>query len=74
MRLQLMGKTMHLSTLTIAERERLAYIEGFTEAANLLARLDDCHEALARAMADYDCMKTDLEWHRRRLAALGDLC
>lgn len=32
---------MLLSTLTLAERERLAYIEGYTEAAHLLAQLDD---------------------------------
>jgi len=32
---------MNLSTLTIEERERLAYSEGYTETANLLAQLDD---------------------------------
>lgn len=32
---------MNLSTLTIEERERLAYAEGFTETAKVLATLDD---------------------------------
>ena len=34
-----------LTNMTTAERERLAHAEGFTEAASLLARLDDA-EAL----------------------------
>lgn len=32
---------MNIQTLTNDERERLAYIEGFTETADLLATLDD---------------------------------
>ena len=32
---------MLLNTLTLAERERLAYAEGFTETAALLAQADD---------------------------------
>jgi len=32
---------MNIQTMTIEERERLAYTEGFTEAANLLARIDE---------------------------------
>lgn len=32
---------MNLETMTIAERERLAYAEGFTETAKLLGALDD---------------------------------
>lgn len=32
---------MNLQTMTTQERERLAYAEGFTETANLLAQLDD---------------------------------
>lgn len=32
---------MNLSNLTIEERERLAYAEGYTEAAALLGQLDD---------------------------------
>ena len=33
--------TMNIQTMTIAERERLAYAEGYPEAAKLLAELDD---------------------------------
>lgn len=32
---------MNLQTMTIEERERLAYAEGFTETAALLGQLDD---------------------------------
>ena len=32
--------------LTTAEQERLAYAEGYTETAAVLARLDDAHRAL----------------------------
>jgi hypothetical protein len=32
---------MNIRTMTIEERERLAYSEGFTEAAKLLARIDE---------------------------------
>ena len=32
--------------LTPAEQERLAYAEGYTETAAVLARLDDAHRAL----------------------------
>ena len=32
---------MNLQTMTLEERERLAYAEGFTETANLLGQLDD---------------------------------
>lgn len=30
-----------LTNMTAEERERLAYAEGFTETANVLARIDD---------------------------------
>ena len=40
-----------LTNMTTAERERLAHAEGFTEAASLLARLDDA-EAIAEAAED----------------------
>ena len=65
---------MLLSTLTMAERERLAYIEGYTEAANLLARLDDMHHALARATIDYENLTLDADHMRRRLDSLGEIC
>ena len=35
---------MNLNTLTLQERERLAYAEGYTETANLLAQLDDTEQ------------------------------
>jgi len=38
--------------LTPAEQERLAYAEGYTETAAVLARLDDAHRALGQATAD----------------------
>lgn len=39
---------MHLNTLTLAERERLAYAEGFTTTAALLAQTDDYEHAEGR--------------------------
>ena len=38
--------------LTPQEQERLAYAEGYTETAAVLARLDDAHHALGQATAD----------------------
>lgn len=38
--------------LTPQEQERLAYAEGYTETAAVLARLDDAHRALGVATAD----------------------
>ena len=38
--------------LTPAEQERLAYAEGYTETAAVLARLDDAHRALGQATAE----------------------
>lgn len=45
---------MNLNTMTTAERERLAYAEGFVETAKLFARLDDMHHALGESVADMD--------------------
>lgn len=64
---------MLLSTLTTAERERLAYIEGFTEAAGLFARLDDMHHALGQATIDYENLTDEVKHLRRRLESLGDI-
>ena len=36
---------MNIRTMTTEERERLAYAEGFTEAAKLLARIDELERA-----------------------------
>lgn len=38
--------------MTTQEQERLAYAEGYTETAAILARLDDAHRALGQATAD----------------------
>lgn len=57
-------------TRAIAERERLAYIEGYTEAANLLARLDDMHHALAKATLDYENLWDENEVLRLELRYL----
>lgn len=43
---------MNLNTMTTAERERLAYAEGFVETAKLFARLDDMHHALGVSLGD----------------------
>lgn len=40
---------MLLNTLTLAERERLAYAEGFTTTAALLAQTDDYEHTGERA-------------------------
>ena len=40
---------MLLNTLTLAERERLAYAEGFTTTAALLAQAVDNEQAVERA-------------------------
>ena len=45
---------MNLNTMTTAERERLAYAEGFVETAKLFARLDDMHHALGAQTAEDD--------------------
>jgi uncharacterized coiled-coil DUF342 family protein len=37
--------------LTTSEQERLAYAEGYTETAAVLARLDDAHHALGDEVA-----------------------
>ncbi len=40
-----------MTYLTTSERERLAYAEGYTETAAVLARLDDAHRALGDEVA-----------------------
>lgn len=50
-----------MHNLTTQEQERLAYAEGYTETAAVLARLDDAHAALGRATAElalFDEVKT----------------
>ena len=64
---------MLISSLTTEERERLAYIEGYTEAAALLARLDDCHRALAKGLDEYSLAIDQVNELSARLDALGDV-
>lgn len=40
-----------MTYLTIEERERLAYAEGYTETAAVLAKIDDAHRALGNEVA-----------------------
>lgn len=49
---------MNLNTMTTAERERLAYAEGFVETAKLFARLDDMHRAMGAEVAEEDDLMT----------------
>jgi len=62
--------TMLLNTLTLAERERLAYAEGFTETAALLAQASDDNLDLDAAQdaamdAEMDREKVEKEQERR---------
>jgi hypothetical protein len=45
---------MNISTLTLEERERLAYIEGNVELANLLGKLIDAEQELNDEEDYYD--------------------
>lgn len=48
--------TIPLTTMTPEERERLCYVEGFTESAALFARIDELEtaaEALLEALDDH---------------------
>lgn len=61
---------MLLNTLTLAERERLAYAEGFTETAALLAQASDDAIDLEAAQdaaldAEMDNEKRDKDQERR---------
>ena len=60
--------------LTPAEQERLAYAEGYTETAAVLARLDDAHRALgdeAAMQAELDDMTDKVDDHLRTIDQLG---
>jgi uncharacterized protein YukE len=66
--------------LTPQEQERLAYAEGYTETAAVLARLDDAHAALGDEVAmqaqlddlatERDGLRDDLELERAAYAGL----
>lgn len=45
--------------MTTDERERLAYITGDTDAAALLARIDDLHYALGQGVAALEVVAHD---------------
>ena len=45
---------MNISTLTLTERERLAYIEGNVELANLLGKLIDAKQELETEEWEWD--------------------
>ena len=58
--------------MTTEERERLAYAEGYTETAAVLARLDDAHAALGddvARQAELDDLATERDGLRDELAA-----
>ena len=45
--------------LTIEEQERAAYMAGDTDAAALLARIDDLHHALGQSVAALEAVAYD---------------
>lgn len=52
---------MNLNTMTLDERERLAYAEGFTETANLLGQLDDAERERDTVQEELDTLQEELE-------------
>jgi hypothetical protein len=68
--------TMLLNTLTLAERERLAYAEGFTTTAALLAQASD--DAIDLEAAQDAAMDAEMDWEKlekdqeRRIAILDN--
>jgi hypothetical protein len=67
---------MPLNTLTLAERERLAYAEGFTTTAALLARASD--DAIDLEAAQDAALDAEMDWEKlekdqeRRIAILDN--
>jgi uncharacterized protein YukE len=69
-----------MHNLTTQEQERLAYAEGYTETAAVLARLDDAHAALGDEVAmqaqlddlatERDGLRDELELERAAYAGL----
>lgn len=57
-----------MTYLTTNERERLAYAEGYTETAAVLARLDDAH----RALGDEAAMQAEIDDTRDLADGLRD--
>jgi predicted nucleic acid-binding Zn-ribbon protein len=56
--------------LTTQEQERLAFAEGYTETAAVLARLDDAHHALGDEVA----MQAQLDDANDELSRMGAVC
>lgn len=70
---------MNLRTLTTEERERLAYAEGFTEAAKLLARIDELERAAKELLYNLDmyspegvCLGDEIEGSINQLREVTD--
>jgi hypothetical protein len=63
---------MLLNTLTLAERERLAYAEGFTTTAALLARASDDSLDLDAAQDDGQDLKDQLFTMRELVEQAAD--
>ena len=55
-------------SLTIAERERLAYAEGFTETARVLGQIDDAQTERDALLDEVERLRDEL----RDLQRLGD--
>ena len=53
--------SFHLLSLPAADAERLAYAEGFTDTAQLFARLADMQKALGDATAEIVSLREALE-------------
>ena len=52
---------MNFSTLTLSERERLAYAEGYTETAALLAEMSDLEQERDKLQDRLDEVEFDLD-------------
>lgn len=57
-----------MHNMTTNEQERLAYAEGYTETAAVLARLDDAH----RALGDEVAMQAEIDDLRDKVNSLKD--
>lgn len=62
---------MNLDTMTTAERERLAYAEGFVKTAQLFAQLDDTQHALGEDFESVDELREALDDKDRSIDQLG---
>lgn len=58
--------------LTIQEQERLAYAEGYTETAAVLARLDDAHAALGDEISRTFALDDERDGLQRQIDDMRD--